>query len=421
MKLFAKYNRINITSTILIFLLGCLAFFLLLRYIVIKQVDEDLKIEKNEILTYVNRFHHLPNIIEVRDQYTTYQKLNKPLHIDKIFTHTAYEKNKRRNELQRTIEFAFPVNDAWYLADVSKSLEETNRLIASIIIITITIILLILVVTFFINRVVLKKLWRPFYNTLETLQQFKLSNKNAVQFNNINTDEFQYLNTVLTNALSKAQQDYQTLKEFTENASHELQTPLAVIQSKLDLLIQDEHLSENESGIIQSAYDAVQNLNKLNQSLLLLAKIENKQFSETTVIDLKEMLQNKLSQFNDLWKSRNIQVQANLSEKSIRGNKYLVEILLNNLLSNATKHNIENGFIHIILNDDLEITNSGILHSLDESFLYKRFSSQNKEAGNYGLGLSIVQQICIASGYTSAYNFSPPNVHTFRLNFHASI
>src|SRR5690349_23674910 len=127
MKLFTKYNRINITSTILIFLLGCLAFFLLLRYIVINQVDQDLKIKKNEILTYVNRFHHLPNIIEVRDQYTVYHKLNNPLHIDKIFTHKVYEKNKRHNELQRTIEFTFPVNDLWYSAEVSKSLEQTNK------------------------------------------------------------------------------------------------------------------------------------------------------------------------------------------------------------------------------------------------------------------------------------------------------
>lgn len=418
MKLFAKYNRINLISTVIIFLLGCAAFSFLLRYVIISQIDVDLRIEKNEIETYVNRFNRLPNIIEVHDQYTTYKLINKPGKDDnKIFTHKSYNTSERYAELERTIAFDINANNAWYFVTVSKSLAGTNILIKTILGITISLIFLILIVTFLINRVVLKKLWRPFYSSLQTVQKFELNNKQAIIFNKTNIDEFKHLNLILSDSLNKAQQDYQSLKEFTENASHELQTPLAVIQSKLDILIQNEKLSEAESQSIQSAYDALRNLSKLNQSLLLLAKIENKQFSEQTNINIRQLLENKINQFSDLWKSRNIKLQQDMSDKTIKGNPQLIEILLNNLLSNATKHNVDNGCVKILLHDNLEISNTGISHSLNENQLFKRFSIQEKATVNHGLGLSIVQQICVASGYTCSYNFDAPNLHAFKINW----
>ena len=418
MKLFAKYNRINVVSTIIIFLLGCIAFSFLLRYVIINQIDDDLKIEKNEIINYVNRFNHLPAVIEVRDQYTNYKAVQKPQYINnEISTIKVYDTSRQKNELRRIIQFNLQVNNQWYFVNVSKSLAGTDKLIQTIIIITISTILLIVVVTFFINRIVLRRLWQPFYNTLQTVQRFNLSDAQALNFGKTNIEEFQNLNTILTDSLGKAQQDYQTLKEFTENASHELQTPLAVIQSKLDILIQNENVTEAESQAIQSAYNALQGLSKLNQSLLLLAKIENNQFSEKTEIDVKELLQNKINQFSEIWKTSDIQVHQDLSLKTITGNFYLTDILLNNLLSNATKHNVPNGSINILLKNVLQINNTGIKQPLDEKQLFKRFSKQKNAIVNHGLGLSIIQQICIASGYTVTYNFNLPDVHSFTISF----
>lgn len=418
MKLFAKYNRINVLSTVIIFLFGCIAFAVLLRYVVINQIDEDLKIEKNEVVSYVNKYKHLPGIIEVRDQYTIYKKIAKQeISNNKVFTHEMYNSIEQEKELQRTIEFNIYVNNDWYSVSVSKSLEGTDDLIQTIIAITVALILLILATTFLINRIVLRRLWQPFYSTLETTNQFNLNSEKDIQFNTTNIDEFNLLNTSLSDAFSKAQQDYQTLKEFTENASHELQTPLAVIQSKLDILIQNEKLSENEGNAIQSAYSSIQSLSRLNQSLLLLAKIENKQFSEQTSINLNELLQDKINQFNEIWKAKKIAVETTLSNKIINGNIHITEILVNNLFNNATKHNSEVGSINIVLNDVLQIANTGIKHSLDESQLFKRFSKQTTAAESQGLGLSIIQQICIASGYACSYHFSAPDLHTFTMKF----
>ena len=418
MKLFTKYNRINVISTVIIFLLGCAAFSMLLRYVIISQVDEDLKIEKNEVLTYVKNFKQLPAVVEVNDQYTVYTRVNKPvIEINKIFTNKVVDKDQHQRELRRTIEFDLPVNNIWYLVSVSKSLEGADELIQSIIIITVTLILLILIATFIINRIVLKKLWQPFYTTLHHIKEFKLSNSKKLNFNLTNIDEFTYLNSTLTEALYKAQNDYQALKEFTENASHELQTPLAVIHSKLDILIQNEKLSENESNAIQSAYHSLQGLSKLNQSLLLLTKIENNQFDEKTDTNIAVLIENKTDQFNELWKAENINVRKSLALKTINSNIYLIEILLNNLLSNATKHNFKEGFINIVLNDDLQISNTGIEHSLDEQQLFKRFSKQNNTIINHGLGLYIIWQICQVSGFACRYNFTVPNIHSFIISF----
>jgi signal transduction histidine kinase len=416
MKLFAKYNRINVVSTIIIFLLGSIAFTLLLRYVIFKQIDEDLRIEKNEILTYVQRYDRFPLLVEVHDQYTTYAIISKPFNNgDKIFDEEAYNKHTHEKELRRTIAFVININNVWYRVQVSKSLKGTDELVQTIIAITIAIILLILGVTFFINRIMLKRLWQPFYSTLQTLQQFDLNNGSNIHFIETSIDEFSYLNTTLETALAKAQADYKTLKEFTENASHELQTPLAVIRSKLDILIQNEKLSEGESQAIQSAYHSLQGLNKLNQSLLLLAKIENKQFNEVREINLKPLLQNKAVEFSELWKSRNIKIAINLSDKIIKGNAHLIEVLLNNLLSNATKHNVINGAIQILLDDTLQVVNTGRPQPLDKEQLFKRFSKQTTFTEDHGLGLSIIWQICIASGFSCTYNFIAPDKHSFTI------
>jgi signal transduction histidine kinase len=419
MKLFAKYNRINVLSTIIIFLLGSIAFTFLLRYVIIRQIDEDLNIEKNEIITAVRNFHHLPAIIEVHDQYTTYKAIAPPQHpISRIHTGRNYNAAEREQKLVRTIEFHVNTNGGWYLVSVSKSLEGTDNLIRTIIFITLTLILLILIATFIINRIVLRRLWQPFYNTLHTVQQFKLSNTQKLHFTNSNIEEFELLNTTLSKSIGKAQQDYQSLKEFTENASHELQTPLAVIHSKLDILIQNEQLSEQESGAIQGAYQAVQNLSRLNQSLLLLAKIENKQFEESVAIQLDKVLEDKIAQFDELWQSKNISFKTALSTATIHINPTLLDILLNNLLGNATQHNVTNGFIELNLQQhNLQISNTGQPCSLDENQIYNRFYKGNHTTGKHGLGLSIIRQICDVSGFTCNYHFKSPATHSFTVQW----
>jgi len=330
MKLFTRYSRINLFATVIVFLLSGVSFYFLLRYILVDQVDEDLKIEQHEIQTYAGKYRRLPEIIAVRDQHISYTAVNKDGGKRTFSTLKMYDDPGKEKETFRQLIFYIDINGQWYQATVSKSLEVTDNMIQSIVTITLITILLILGVSLLINRLVLRKLWQPFYDTLTSMRHFELGKKEQLVFPVTTIDEFIVMNDTLRQATSKAGQDYQYLKEFTENASHELQTPLAIIQSKLDVLIQDEHLSEPQSRAVQSAYEAIQRLSRLNQGLLLLTKIENGQYAETDTINLSQKITDKIAQFEEMIALKNITVSTKLYETVyIKMNPLLADILFN--------------------------------------------------------------------------------------------
>jgi signal transduction histidine kinase len=167
---------------------------------------------------------------------------------------------------------------------------------------------------------------------------------------------------------------------------------------------------------MQSAYLAVERLSRLNQSLLLLAKIGNNQYAETSPINFKQKLQEKIEAFHELWQNQNISVTTSLTDATVNMNHELADILLNNLLSNATRHNFSGGLINIDLTGrQLKITNSSLQKNLDHPFLFSRFYKQDGK-GNNGLGLSIIKQICDISGLEIHYLFGDGS-HSFILSF----
>jgi signal transduction histidine kinase len=272
-----------------------------------------------------------------------------------------------------------------------------------------------LIVSLFINRILLKNLWKPFYGTLDIIKNFRVDKKQTLHFQSTRIDEFSFMNNTLEKATNQAKKDYLSLKEFTENASHEMQTPLAIIRSKLDLFIQHENLSEDQSKTMQSTYNAVEKLARLNQSLLLLAKIENNQYAETAAINFRQKLEEKTEAFHELWQSQNISLSTHLEDVVVNMNNELADILLNNLLSNATRHNYPGGFIRIDLkNKQLKIMNSSRNDQLDQQRLFSRFYKQDDKESN-GLGLSIVKQICEISNLKIDYSFEKGN-HFFVLS-----
>ena len=215
-----------------------------------------------------------------------------------------------------------------------------------------------------------------------------------------------------------AEKEYTVLKEFTENASHELQTPLAIVLSKLDVMIQDEQLSESQSNAAQTAYEAIQKMSRLNQSLLLLSKIENNQFSETKPFDLKELVERKMEEWKELWQRKNYSVTVALEPANITMNTHLADILLNNLFSNAMRHTAAGGAVHVQLQkNEFSISNTASNGPLDPDKLFKRFSKAGQSTDQHGLGLSIVLQIGEVSGHKVSYYYAGDLHHfTFRFN-----
>jgi signal transduction histidine kinase len=366
-------------------------------------VDNDLKIEEREIETYVNEHGVLPEPIPVKDQKISYALYDGNFKKRRFTTeHLEGEKDSFR-----VLQFGIVAKGTSYIATVAKSLEGTDDLTLSILLISLATIFVILVTSLVINRVLLKRLWQPFYSSLDILKNFRVDKKQPVNFPTTQIDEFRFMDETIQRTANQAQQEYSLLKEFTENASHEMQTPLAIIRSKLDLLIQDENLSEAQSKTMQSAYSAIEKLSRLNQSLLLLAKIENNQYAETSSINLKDKITEKLAAFHELWQNQDISVTSSLEDVKVKLNTELADILLNNLFSNATRHNYSNGFIRIDLKEnELDISNSSREKELNSKQMFLRFFSQDKKSRYNGLGLSIIKQICDVSGFSVRYSFT---------------
>ena len=155
--------------------------------------------------------------------------------------------------------------------------------------------------------------------------------------------------------------DYQSLKRFTEDASHEIQTPLAVIQSKLETLMQYPDLKKDQAELINSAYVYTLRISKLTQTLLLLTKIANDQFPEKKDINMAELIEEKIKMFEDHISEKSLKLNKEINPECIlETNFFLAESLVINLIGNAVKHNVKKGMINIKLDKKhLEISNSG--------------------------------------------------------------
>lgn len=263
-----------------------------------------------------------------------------------------------------------------------------------------------------------KKLWRPFHSTLSKIQNFSLEKGLLPQFNNTDTTEFVELNNILNNLITNNLSIYKKQKEFIENASHELQTPLAVFKSQLDILLQEPDLSQEQTGIIQSLYSVSSRMARLNKNLLLLARIDNDQYANLEDIDFVQTLYAQLLFLRERAESNGIKVNVEIDNPlNVHANRILIESLITNLIVNSIRHNTEHGIINIrVMNCDFEVSNTGISQSLDKDKVFRRFNRTSEEKKGNGLGLSIVHEICKIHGWKIAYDYRN-NLHCFRVDF----
>jgi signal transduction histidine kinase len=408
MKLFVKYGRINFVAVLAVLFIGSIAYYYIIRYVLIHQLDDTLKVEEQEILDFVQKKEKLPEPSHYRDQSV-------------YFTETDQEIRRKFSSVKlnghfRQIQFSVFASGRRFIATVSKSQEEADDLIGLIVLITAFILMLLFLVLFFVNRLLLRKLWRPFYTTLGSIKEFNLSSQRSISAFETDIDEFKELGQTVKEMTGKILKDYDTLKNFADNASHEMQTPLAIINSRLDLLIQDQRLDENQMKQLQGIYDATGRLTKLNQSLLLLTKIENNQFAEAKSVRLDTLIREKLFQLEELILSKHLQTNLDDGPTSVMINDYLADILINNLLTNAIRHNQENGQINISIHPGkLVISNSSTPLDFDPSGIFDRFQKSDQSQG-IGLGLAIVKQICDNYHFRIEYAYLV-GLHSFTILF----
>ena len=265
-----------------------------------------------------------------------------------------------------------------------------------------------------LQRMMSKKLWKPFYDTLDKIEGFKLESGQKPDFEQTTTIEFSRLNEKLNGLMVDNITIYKQQKEFIENASHELQTPLAVFKSQLDILLQQPGLTQSNTEIIRSLYAVSARMTRLNKNLLFLARIDNAQLSNMEVVDFVKILHDQLMYLRELAESEGLTVHVETGNSlNLKANKLLVESLINNMVVNAIRHNVKEGTINIkVDNSGLKVSNTGVPYALDPNKIFRRFSRSSEEKKGNGLGLAIVQQICIMHGWEVGYNYEN-NLHVF--------
>lgn len=308
------------------------------------------------------------------------------------------------------------IDDTYYEIKISRSLAEGKELreyITSTILIFLVFSLIILSV---LNIAISKSIWSPFYKTIAFIRQWSIKENNPVQFKPTSIDEFNELNTTVHGLIKKINEDYSNLKEFTENISHETQTPLAIISTKIELLMQESNYSENQEKLLSQSYESIQRLKKLNETLVTLSRIENNQFAQISTIDLSAAIKEVLEELKDFIEAKKITVQLNLISVRKEINPVVLSILLNNLLINSIKHNLPaDGYIYITLNEyKLCIKNTALIEEINQKHLFERFKSYSTNPDSIGLGLSIIKKIVYILNWDVKYHYQN-KLHEFEI------
>ena len=363
---------------------------------------------------FIQKNHSLPPATTYKDQRIEFKKIDKALP-QRFRTLMLYNDEEKENELSRQLDFTVEVNGQNYIASVTKSQEATEEIIGVILLITLGLIILLSMLLFFANRFVVKRLWKPFQTTLSSIKSFDLNAPSAIKAEKTTVHEFNELNENISMMTEKVVRDYLSLKQFIDHASHEMQTPLAVVNSRLDVLIQDPSLNEKNLQGLQVIYDAVDKMSKLSQSLLLLARIENNQFSEKQEVDIHSIAKNIIQELDEWISERSLRVSNEIKDLNVNMNPQLANTLITNLLINAIKHSDKQQRILLRSHKNILMMSNPGPKALDKHRIFDRFWKSEYSDGT-GLGLAIAKQICDHYGFLLQYEFRE-GTHQFSISF----
>lgn len=419
MKLLERILKYQIITSLCVLSLGAVLFYFSVNYLINEEVNKELVRSKAKVSWQLQHISELPvYILQLGDslQLQPVQYPGRELLVErKMF-------NQFENEFQpsRQLIFYERVEGTWYRVTISKWLAQRQQLLQALVMVVTFIVALLLISLLVLNGWLSRRLWRPFYRTLRSLDSYQLEKHEVLTFSKTRTAEFSQLNESVTQFTDRLAATYQNLKEFTENASHEIQTPLAVILSKIESLIQDETLKESQLVALSEISEAANRLSKLNQALLLLTKIENRQFlAGNEAINLAPIIQRKLRDLEDLIEQRQITVKLDLEPTGPVMHPALAEVLVNNLLTNAIRYNVSGGSIDIRLAagppaagqlaaGQLVVRNTGAPLHIDPELLFERFRKEGSHSASLGLGLALAKTICQVNGQTLSYQTDGP-------------
>ncbi|MEJ7767049.1 MAG: HAMP domain-containing sensor histidine kinase [Chitinophagaceae bacterium] len=405
-----------VTKTTIYFLIALVPLLTAAGFYLIKQFNKEInnRSDKELLTNEIQWIRYLQSQVEnsttviLKTTEISIFPVDAPTTIYPGLTDTyEYNENLKTRVPYRQLIHHVSIHGLPYLISIKKSQEQKAVLVANVTRIMLFVFAGLFVSTLVFNWAISRNLWKPFKNSLQKIRSAELQKMEAIHFEDTNVKEFNELNASLNYMTRKIYTDYVNMKEFTENAAHEMQTPLAVVQSKLELLLQDSNLKDDQVQSILQASSALSRLGKLNQGLLLLAKIENNQFETKEAVSITETIKKYLSLFDELIQDKQLVVETNYeNDLHLPLHPFLADSLVTNLLGNAIKYNYEKGKILIVTkHQEMSISNTGAPEPLPSVNLFRRFNtSKNAGETSNGLGLAIVKKITEAIGIDIFYH-----------------
>jgi signal transduction histidine kinase len=415
MNFLTKINRNYLLPFVVVLLVVTIAGYFILRIIIIYGAKEKLLSKEYLIEHQIKNTGEIPNLHPVIEVKKTEKEPDISPSFKKVIIWNEMEK-----EDEIFLEYSSKINIAgsWYIVKIRQSTFENEDLI---LILALTLLILLsaaFMISFFSTRRMNRTVWSGFEHNLHEIESYSLRLNKDISLERSNIEEFERLNTVITDFTSKLRSDYSMLKEFTENASHEIQTPLSIALMNLEEILQHD-IKEDVFKKVVTVINSLKRLTALNQNLILLAKIENMQFEACSEVSLNEIILRKKEEFSTFFEAKKLDVEIKADgDFMIRMNEYLSDTLISNLLSNAINHNIKGGIIRILIEPGfLKICNTGENHALINKTIFNRFVSGNPKSS--GLGLAIVRQIC--ETHKLDVQYTKDDLHCFTIRIKSQV
>lgn len=419
MKLLTKSTLYIATLSLFLFFIMGVIFFQVLRNMSISDLNRELSDLKEVVEHYLDEYWRiqmeaLPGIDSL-----SVRPAGGLLQTEDIFGDTLkFDAKNQQYRTYRYLQYISEKGEEKLLVRIYKSTTPTDKLVERVTLMITLMVILFLAGIFLLNRFIFGNLWKDFFEAIDKLKRFETS-KEPVILGEQDIQEFDELKQVLEVMTRRLANDYRELKEYTDHTTHELQTPLAVIKSKTDLLIQSENLGAEEMKLLEAINTSVHQLSRLNSTLTLITRIENRQFTEKGEIGLTGLLDRHLELLEEHLALRRITVKKSYQDggRKLYMDQGLADLLVANLLKNAIVHNIEGGTIVLETGpQSLVIRNDGSPLGFRQEDLFKRFVRNTRLTGSFGLGLSLVKKVCETYKFNIVYSFDKQQ-HVFSIAF----
>ncbi|HSF54069.1 MAG TPA: HAMP domain-containing sensor histidine kinase [Algoriphagus sp.] len=425
MKLLNQSLKYLSVSILFILSLWAVIFYFNMLREIKESVDEGLENYKRQIIynaktdsTILTKKKFDEGLFTIFEISKSQAELTKDRYTDTLLYMQDADDEQPELEPVRMLTTAFKSNGQYYELSIINSMVEEGDLIEELLWEALWLYLILVLSIIVINNFVLQRLWKPFYNFLGQLKSYRLGTGKNLPDVKTQIREFRDLQSAVNALLQHTLETYELQNQFIGNASHELQTPLAIAINKLELLIERGELENTQAESIAEVMNIISRLVRLNKSLLLLTKIENRQFLNNQSVSLNETVRQTLSDLEEIAEFNDVRISLEeTSNVTVEMDGTLASMVISNLVGNAIFHNIPDGTVKISISENtVRICNTGKGEPLDYIKIFTRFyKSESKQSGT-GLGLAIVKAICGLYGFTVSYHFGD-NFHCFELRF----